>query len=159
MGPYFGLFTVVWIYMRHYLNIRILLSLFFEFATVGPFELNWETEQYKCYISQYITAALLGSLQALNLFWLFSILRIAYRFLFFNALSDERSDADDDDEYEREVSAEKTRAEKEQEELKRIGALSVPSITVNGSTEEAAAATSAATSGVSPVRRSGRRKA
>jgi very-long-chain ceramide synthase len=153
VGPYLGLFTVVWIYMRHYLNLRILVSLFFEFKTVGPYELNWETEQYKCDLSHYITAALLGSLQCLNLFWLFSILRIAYRFLFFNALSDERSDAEDDEEFEREMGDEKARIEREQEELRRMRELSVPSIRVNGSAQEARA------SGVSPARKAGRRKA
>lgn len=139
--------------MRHYLNLRIIISLFFEFKTVGPYELNWETEQYKCDLAHYITAALLGSLQCLNLFWLFSILRIAYRFLFFNALSDERSDAEDDEEFEREVDDEKARIEREQEELRRIAALSVPSIKVNGSADEARA------SGISSSGKAGRRKA
>lgn len=159
VGPYFGLFTVVWIYMRHYLNLRILLSLFFEFKTVGPYELNWETEQYKCDLSHYITAALLSCLQCLNLFWLFSILRIAYRFLFFNALSDERSDAEDDEEYEREVRDEKERAEMEKKELTSISEISVPSIQVNGSAEEVEASGASTKSGVASVRKSPRRKA
>jgi len=59
---------------------------------VGPYELDWETEQYKCELSHYISTALLASLQALNLFWLFYIFRIAYRFVFANELADERSD-------------------------------------------------------------------
>ncbi len=87
--------------MRHYLNLKILWSEFNEFRTVGPFELNWETEQYKCWISQYISTALLASLQALNLFWLWAIFRIAYRFLFFNVAEDDRSD-NDEKEYEEE---------------------------------------------------------
>ena len=33
---------------------------------IGPYELNWETEQYKCWIAQYITFGLLASLQAEN---------------------------------------------------------------------------------------------
>ncbi|KFY63689.1 hypothetical protein V496_03790 [Pseudogymnoascus sp. VKM F-4515 (FW-2607)] len=159
VGPYFGLFTVVWIYMRHYLNLRILLSLFFEFKTVGPYELNWVTEQYKCDLSHYITAALLGSLQCLNLFWLFSILRIAYRFLFFNALSDERSDAEDDEEFDREMRDEKERAEREKKELSSISGASVPSIQLNGSVEDAEASGVSTTSGAPSVRKSPRRKA
>ncbi len=87
----------VWIYLRHYLNLRILLSLFTEFKTVGPYELNWETQQYKCTLSFVITLALLSSLQALNLFWLFFILRIAYRFAAHNVLDDDRSDAETSD--------------------------------------------------------------
>lgn len=82
----------MWIYLRHYLNLRILASEFYEFKTVGPYELNWETEQYKSPLAHYISTALLGFLQLLNLFWLFYILRIAYRFIFHNALDDDRSD-------------------------------------------------------------------
>jgi very-long-chain ceramide synthase len=78
--------------MRHYLNLRILWSEFNEFKTVGPYELNWATEQYKCSISHYISTALLASLQCLNIFWLYYILRIAYRFLLTNVAQDDRSD-------------------------------------------------------------------
>lgn len=77
------------------LNLKFLWAVLTEFRTVGPFELNWETQQYKCWISQYITFALLASLQAVNLFWLFLILRILYRVVFKNVLKDERSDDED----------------------------------------------------------------
>lgn len=100
-GPYYFTFMCVWIYLRHYLNLRILWSLFTEFKTVGPYELNWETQQYKCNISFVITLALLGSLQALNLFWLFFIIRIAYRFVVHKVAKDDRSD--DESELEEEV--------------------------------------------------------
>lgn len=83
--------------MRHYLNLRIIWSEFNEFKTVGPYELDWATEQYKCWISHYISTALLASLQALNLFWLFFILRIAYRYVFFQDLEDDRSDNDENE--------------------------------------------------------------
>ncbi|TQN74766.1 Sphingosine N-acyltransferase-like protein FUM17 [Colletotrichum shisoi] len=104
VGPYFFLFMCVWIYLRHFINLKIILSLFTEYTTVGPFELNWATQQYKCTLSQYITLGLLASLQALNLFWLFYIFRIAYRFLRYDIAEDDRSDAeatDVDDETER----------------------------------------------------------
>lgn len=94
-GPYFAFFIGVWIYMRHYLNIRILLSEFYEFKTVGPYELNWVTGQYKCDISHWISTALLGALQCLNLFWLYYIFRIAIRFVWFKILDDDRSDDDE----------------------------------------------------------------
>lgn len=94
----------VWIYLRHYLNLRILFSLFTEFKTVGPYELDWETQQYKCTLSFVITLALLSALQALNLFWLFFIIRIAYRFVVHNVAKDDRSDADES-EAEEEVAA------------------------------------------------------
>ncbi len=64
---------------------------------MGSFELNWETEQYKCWISQYITFFLLACLQAVNLFWLFLILRIAKNYVFSNGLEDDRSDNEDSD--------------------------------------------------------------
>lgn len=95
VGPYFGFFICTWIYLRHYLNLRILFSEFYEFKTVGPYELDWAAEQYKSPLSHYISTALLSSLQALNLFWLFYIIRTAYRFLFLNDLEDERSDNDE----------------------------------------------------------------
>ncbi|OBT70550.1 hypothetical protein VF21_10442 [Pseudogymnoascus sp. 05NY08] len=100
----------------------------------------------------------LAVLQCLNLFWLFSILRIAYRFLFFNALSDERSDAEDDEEYDRELRDEKERAEREKKELSSITEINVPTIKLNGSLEEAEAS-GASTSGASSIRKSPRRKA
>ncbi|KOS19124.1 Sphingosine N-acyltransferase lac1 [Escovopsis weberi] len=97
VAPYFALFVAVWVYLRHVINLRIIWSIFTEFRTVGPFELNWETEQYKCWISQVITSALLSSLQALNLFWLFYILRIAFRFIRDKEATDDRSEDEDDD--------------------------------------------------------------
>lgn len=98
VGPYYLWFVGMWIYLRHYLNIRILWSLLTEFKTIGPFELNWATGQYKCWISQYLATILLSALQALNLFWLFLIIRIAYRYLVFNVAEDDRSDAEDEGE-------------------------------------------------------------
>lgn len=99
-GPFFLIFMIVWIYTRHYLNLRILYSVLTEFSQVGPFELNWETEQYKCWISQYITFGLLLALQLVNSYWLFLILRIAYRFLFGDPPKDDRSDDEDEEERE-----------------------------------------------------------
>ena len=88
----------VWGYTRHFLNLKILYSILTTFATVGPFELNWETQQYKCWISQYITFALLASLQAVNLFWWFFICRIAYRFIWVGTADDDRSEYEPTDE-------------------------------------------------------------
>ncbi|RDA83099.1 hypothetical protein CP532_3087 [Ophiocordyceps camponoti-leonardi (nom. inval.)] len=96
VGPYFFLFMCVWIYMRHYINLRIILSLFTQFRSVGPFSYHWSPHMYKCAISQYVTILLLSSLQALNLFWLFHIVRIAYRFVVHNIAEDDRSDDEDE---------------------------------------------------------------
>ncbi|KKK24721.1 putative ceramide synthase membrane component (LAG1), partial [Aspergillus rambellii] len=96
-APYFVFFVGTWIYLRHILNLKFLWAVLTEFRTVGPFELNWETQQYKCWISQYITFALLASLQAVNLFWLFLILRILKNYIFSNVKKDERSDDEDEE--------------------------------------------------------------
>lgn len=95
--PFYALFMCVWIYMRHYINLRIIYSLFTEFKTVGPYELNWETEQYKCPLSFGITSTLLIALQALNLVWLYYVLRVAYRIVLYNEQKDARSDGEESD--------------------------------------------------------------
>jgi len=66
-----------------------------QFATTGSYDLNWTTQQYKCWISHLITFALLAALQAVNLFWLFLILRIGYRFVVTKEVEDERSEYDE----------------------------------------------------------------
>jgi acyl-CoA-dependent ceramide synthase len=139
-GPYFGMFMCIWIYLRHYLNLKIILSLFFEYRTIGPFELNWETEQYKSPLSQVISFVLLSLLQALNIFWLFFILRIAYRFIVDRQAHDDRSEdeASEDEQAEAEVEAEKERRrEKERKMLLLNGH-------ANGTAAAAATATSTA---------------
>lgn len=92
---------------------------------MGPFELNWETQQYKCWISQYITFALLASLQAVNLFWLFLILRILANYAFNSVKKDERSD-DEDEEEEEEPTATTTATEGRNKENQ------TPQVLVNG---------------------------
>lgn len=96
VGPYFFLFMCVWIYMRHYINLRIIISLFTQFRSIGPFSHKWLPHMYKNSLSQYVTISLLSSLQALNLFWLFHIVRIAYRFVVHNIAEDDRSDDEDE---------------------------------------------------------------
>jgi len=92
IGPYFGFFILVWIYMRHYINLGIIISIPMQFKTIGPFFLDWEAGYYKCTLAQFISGTLLGSLQAVNLFWLWFILRIAKRFVLDNEAVDERSE-------------------------------------------------------------------
>ena len=87
----------VWIYTRHYLNIKILwavVSPWGDFSTLPPTAIDWEQEHFKNWFSQCITGSLLAALQGLNLFWLFYILRIAYRFLRDSEAVDDRSEAD-----------------------------------------------------------------
>lgn len=106
VGPYFFIFMCVWGYLRHYLNLKILYSILTDFSTVGPFELNWETQQYKCRLAQAISFSLLAALQAVNLFWWFLICRIAYRFMVENIVEDERSEYEESD-VEEEIEGEK----------------------------------------------------
>ena len=135
--PYFALFASVWIYLRHYINLRIIWSLFTDFKTVGPYELNWETEQYKCWISFVITLTLLVSLQTLNLIWLFYIVRIAYRMVFMNIQEDDRSDADDTEE-EEEVDAAASNEKAPLLREKEVAATTNGHAVVNGAAKEAA---------------------
>ena len=85
----------MWIYLRHYINLRILYSILTEFRTVGPYELDWETQQYKCPLSNVIAFGLLAALQGLNLFWLYCLMRSAYRFVFYGIAKDDRSEAEE----------------------------------------------------------------
>jgi very-long-chain ceramide synthase len=95
VGTFFGINIGVWVYLRHYLNLRIIFSLFSEFRTVGPYELDWDAQQYKCLLSNVITLALLAGLQSLNLFWLYCLLRSAYRFVVYNVAKDDRSETEE----------------------------------------------------------------
>lgn len=99
-GGFFAIFVFVWIYLRHYLNLKILWSVATEFRTVGVWELNWDTQQYKCWISQPITFFLIGALQLVNIYWLWLIFRILHRYIFVGETKDERSDSESEDEEE-----------------------------------------------------------
>ncbi|KAF9871358.1 TLC domain-containing protein [Colletotrichum karsti] len=96
-GPWYCVSLGSWIYLRHVINLKILWSILTEFHTVGPYELNWETQQYKCWISKVITFSLLGLLQGLNLFWLFFLVRIGYRYVWHGEEKDDRSEAEESD--------------------------------------------------------------
>lgn len=113
--PYFVVFMCIWAYLRHFINLCILSSLLpptlsgidltrlfgpstGHFATVGSFTLNWDTQQYKCWISQIITFSLLAALQAVNVFWFVLILRILYRYFKTGEEKDERSEDEEEEE-------------------------------------------------------------
>lgn len=92
--PFFLLFIFVWIYTRHYLNLKILWSILTEYMTIGPTILDFKAQQYKCWVSQPMVFTLILALQLVNLYWLFLILRIMVRFLVFNVKKDDRSDSE-----------------------------------------------------------------
>ncbi|VEU22670.1 DEKNAAC103627 [Brettanomyces naardenensis] len=110
--PFFITFIVVWFYARHYLNIKILISVLTEFRTVGPFELNWEKQYYKCSISEPIVFTLIFLLQLVNIYWSVLVIRIGYRYILLDIRRDERSD-DESTEEEEDKEDEKERLKEE----------------------------------------------
>lgn len=87
---------------------------------MGPYYLDWAGQQYKCSLSQWITFTLLASLQAVNLFWLFFILRILWRAIasFGEEARDDRSEYDTDEDEDRKAELE---GEKKEFKEKLIG--------------------------------------
>lgn len=98
--PFFSFFILVWVYLRHYVNLSILYATLTTFRTVGPYEIDWAAQQYKCLLSQIITFSLLAILQGINLLWLYFIVRVAYNIVFANNSTDVRSDDEDNAEEE-----------------------------------------------------------
>lgn len=96
-----------------------------EFRTVGPFTLNWETEEYKFGVSQGLALALLGTLQAINLFWLFLILRIAKNYLSQSFWADVRSDDEDEEDEDEDEDGGVDEARKEKRKSKGADKLNV----------------------------------
>ena len=96
--PYFTLFILIWIYLRHYINLMILYAVLTTFRTIGPFELDWAGQQYKCSLSQWITFSLLATLQSINLFWLYFIIKIALNVVFADIVQDVRSEDEEEEE-------------------------------------------------------------
>ncbi|CAL9733804.1 ceramide synthase Lac1p [Monosporozyma servazzii] len=89
-----AVFIIVWIYTRHYLNLKILWSVLTEFRTVGEYRLNFAVQQYKCWISLPIVFILIAALQLVQLYWLFLIFRIVYKVATQSVYEDIRSDSD-----------------------------------------------------------------
>ncbi|KAK4221657.1 putative sphingosine N-acyltransferase-like protein [Podospora fimiseda] len=100
-GYAFGVCVLVWIYLRHWINGRILWSMLpgGEFETVGPeYKMDWEREMFKGPVANAVTFGLLGCLQGLNLFWLWCLGRAGYKFLFLGVAKDDRSGDEDEGE-------------------------------------------------------------
>ncbi|KAI1811493.1 TLC domain-containing protein [Poronia punctata] len=99
-APVYALCIISWVYLRHFVNLDILISVLTEFGTVGPYTLDWTAGQYKCVHSQIITLALLAGLQALNLFWLGCLVRVAHRFVVLGVAKDDREEEEEEEEEE-----------------------------------------------------------
>lgn len=101
MAAWTYLFMTVWIYLRHYINLCVIWSIVSphgEWVTTAPHTIDWEKEHYKGMLARVIAGSLLAGLQALNLFWLYHILRIVYRFVMYNDAEDDRSAGGDAEE-------------------------------------------------------------
>ncbi|KAF8335050.1 longevity assurance proteins LAG1/LAC1 [Cantharellus anzutake] len=95
----FAFFICVWSYLRHYLNIIILWSVWTQFDLIPdqakrftPRDGVWMVWWMKYQI--FIPILLL---QLVNIFWYFLIWRVLFRALFQKKLADERSDDEDED--------------------------------------------------------------
>lgn len=66
--------------------------------------MNWDTEQFKCPLSFAIASGLLIALKILNLVWLYYILRVAYRITLYNEQKDARSDDENSEAEDEDVS-------------------------------------------------------
>ncbi|KAJ7283555.1 longevity assurance proteins LAG1 LAC1 [Mycena rebaudengoi] len=96
----FATFVCVWTYFRHYLNLVILWSVWFEFELVPEQAQAWIPEEgsWLAPWMRYQVFIPIALLQALNLFWYFLILRILVRTVVSSQTEDVRSDDEDDEE-------------------------------------------------------------
>jgi len=94
----FATFFVIWTYFRHWLNLRILWSVWTEFDLIPasarffrPLDGVWMADwmRYQMFIPILL-------LQFLNLFWWYLLWRIMYRALFGGEITDDRSDDEGD---------------------------------------------------------------
>ncbi|KAJ7288863.1 longevity assurance proteins LAG1 LAC1 [Mycena rebaudengoi] len=91
-------FVLTWTYFRHYLNLLILWSVWFEFRLISQENREWAPEK-RTYLPWWMRHAAFVSialLQLLNLFWYYLILRIAFKAIMTAKAEDDRSDDEDD---------------------------------------------------------------
>ncbi|KAJ7739003.1 longevity assurance proteins LAG1/LAC1 [Mycena metata] len=97
----FTVFVVAWTYFRHYISLRILWSLRYEFEDLVPKEHQIFSPRTGIYMALWMRDQMfyaLCVLQVLNLFWYYLILRILFRTIFHAETDDNRSDAEEEDE-------------------------------------------------------------
>jgi len=96
----FGWFTIVWTYLRHYLNIIILWSIWTEFDLIPKHTRKWSPKDGVWLVPsmKYHIFAPMFLLQLLCVFWYVLIWRILLRAIFSSTLDDERSDDEGDEE-------------------------------------------------------------
>ncbi|KAF5387711.1 hypothetical protein D9615_000494 [Tricholomella constricta] len=95
----FVIFIFVWTYFRHYLNLKILWSVWFEIPLAPEWTNVWNAKE-GVYLPSWMPNQIflpLALLQILNLFWYYLMMRILYRAITTNKTDDSRSDDEDDD--------------------------------------------------------------
>ncbi|KAF7325697.1 Longevity assurance proteins LAG1/LAC1 [Mycena kentingensis (nom. inval.)] len=95
-----AIFTYVWTYFRHYLNILILWSVYAEYNLVPPSARHWSPSA-GTYLPDWMQGFIftpMAALQLLNMFWYALVLRILVRALLTAQATDERSDDEDEGE-------------------------------------------------------------
>ncbi|KAF8450583.1 TLC domain-containing protein [Boletus edulis BED1] len=94
----FIVFLCIWTYFRHYLNIVMLWSVWYQYDLVPEANRVWRPEAgvWLVWWMKHQIFLLLLMLQILNLFWYYLILRIALRSLKPSTMTDDRSDDEDD---------------------------------------------------------------
>ncbi|KAF6762311.1 longevity assurance proteins LAG1 LAC1 [Ephemerocybe angulata] len=96
----FVTFIVVWSYFRHYLNLKILYSVWFESRAVPESSKvwDWSTGAYLPFWMPYAIWVSIAALQVLNLFWYYLMWKILLRAIVTKEADDDRSDDEDDGE-------------------------------------------------------------
>jgi len=94
----FAFFMCVWTYFRHYLNLRMLWSVWSEFHLIPEHAKQWKIDDgvWLPHQMRYQVFGPLVLLQLLNLFWYYLMWRILLRALITSQADDDRSDDDDD---------------------------------------------------------------
>lgn len=93
-------FICVWTYMRHYLNLKTLWSVWTQFDLITPENRQWDPPRgvWLVWWMKYQVFVPILLLQFINLFWYMLIWRVLYRAVFGSVIADERSDDEDEPE-------------------------------------------------------------
>ncbi|KAF8745908.1 hypothetical protein AX14_004213 [Amanita brunnescens Koide BX004] len=94
----FAIFMCVWTYFRHWLNLRILWSVWFEFDLIPQSAKQWKPEDgvWLTHWMRYQVFAPIVLLQLLNLFWYYLMWKILVRAVITLEADDDRSDDEGD---------------------------------------------------------------
>lgn len=95
----FVVFLFSWTYGRHYLNLYMLYSVWYEFDKIPQWAQRWAPEEgvWMVWWMKYQIWVPIALLQIVNLFWYFRIWRVFIRAIRSSELEDERSDDEDEE--------------------------------------------------------------